>query len=107
MGREGARRDCDDIPGPDKPSGDYNGRASCRDRLEPRGWRLESGDWERGRVTRPGKDPGDGAGALAPRYAHPAPVDIAAGEHDRDTGVAHDAAGVLPRLSEQDGETTR
>jgi archaellum biogenesis ATPase FlaH len=37
---------------------DFEMRASWRDILEPHGWRLDSGTWERGRLTRPGKDRG-------------------------------------------------
>ena len=40
------------------PGDDYERRSSWQDVLEPKGWHLESGTWDRGRLTRPGKDHG-------------------------------------------------
>jgi hypothetical protein len=40
------------------PGTDYEERGSWQDLLEPLGWRLDSGDWNCGRLTRPGKDRG-------------------------------------------------
>jgi hypothetical protein len=37
---------------------DFDNRGSWQEILEPHGWTLSSGDWEFGRLTRPGKDRG-------------------------------------------------
>ena len=61
--REKDTHDGEYEPDSDNPIDDFNQRASFQDILEPKGWSLESGDWEHGRVTLPGKDPRDGASA--------------------------------------------
>lgn len=41
-----------------RPGDDYEERGSWPELLEPLGWKLDSGTWDKGRLTRPGKDHG-------------------------------------------------
>lgn len=43
------------------PGDDFDRRGSWQDVLEPHGWKLDAGTWEKGRATRPGKDRGTSA----------------------------------------------
>ncbi|MHC5536658.1 phage/plasmid primase, P4 family [Singulisphaera rosea] len=60
VSRDGGEPEQDD---PDTPWGDFNLRATWDEILEPHGWTLNSGDWENGKLTRPGKATSEGASA--------------------------------------------